>query len=160
MTKSVMQKGVYVNDNWSTPRTLYDKLNEEFNFDFDPCPICYDVITDANNGLLKDWGWRNFVNPPYSRGNKDAFINKAVAEMQQGKLSVLLIPVSTSTKLFHDVIFPNASEIRLVEKRIKFTGHDVNGNLVSHRCGMHDSMIVILDPLHANNPPILSQYKQ
>ena len=26
-------------DNWATPKEFYDKLNEEFNFDFDPCPL-------------------------------------------------------------------------------------------------------------------------
>ena len=26
-------------DNWATPKKLYDELNKEFNFDFDPCPL-------------------------------------------------------------------------------------------------------------------------
>lgn len=26
-------------DNWATPKEFYDKLNKEFNFDFDPCPL-------------------------------------------------------------------------------------------------------------------------
>ena len=26
-------------DNWQTPKWLYDELNEEFDFDFDPCPL-------------------------------------------------------------------------------------------------------------------------
>ncbi len=26
-------------DNWGTPKEFYNKLNEEFNFDFDPCPL-------------------------------------------------------------------------------------------------------------------------
>lgn len=26
-------------DNWETPKEFYNKLNSEFNFDFDPCPL-------------------------------------------------------------------------------------------------------------------------
>lgn len=43
-------------DNWATPKWFYDKLNEEFNFDFDPCPLCLTEITSENDGLLKEWG--------------------------------------------------------------------------------------------------------
>ena len=37
-------------DDWETPKELYDKLNKEFNFDFDPCPL-YSTF----NGLKCDW---------------------------------------------------------------------------------------------------------
>ena len=47
-------------DNWETPPELYNKLNDEFNFDFDPCPINYDDITPENDGLLIDWGGGEF----------------------------------------------------------------------------------------------------
>ena len=26
-------------DDWKTPDDLYKKLDDEFNFDFDPCPL-------------------------------------------------------------------------------------------------------------------------
>jgi hypothetical protein len=50
----------------------------------------------------------NFINPPYSRKLKEAFIRKALEESKKGKTCVLLLPVSTSTAIFHDVILPNA----------------------------------------------------
>ena len=80
------------------------RLNQEFNFDFDPCPICFDEITPDKDGLLIEWGKRNFINPPYSRRLKEAFVKRAVEESDKGKLCVCLLPVSTSTALFHDVI--------------------------------------------------------
>ena len=43
-------------DNWATPKEFYDKLNEEFNFDFDPCPLNTGEITPENDGLLIEWG--------------------------------------------------------------------------------------------------------
>jgi len=44
------------------PRDFYDKLNKEFNFDFDPCPLYSNF-----NGLYVEWGRSNFINPPYNR---------------------------------------------------------------------------------------------
>ena len=43
-------------DNWATPEEFYNNLNNEFNFDFDPCPLCYEEITPEKDGLLVDWG--------------------------------------------------------------------------------------------------------
>ena len=132
-------------DNWETPKDLYDELNQEFNFDFDPCPICFDEITKEKDGLLIDWGDRNFINPPYSRKLKDKFVKKAIKESEKGKLCVCLLPVSTSTILFHDYIKPNADDIRFIRGRVKFIGINTFGEKVSNKVGMHDSMIVIFD---------------
>jgi phage N-6-adenine-methyltransferase len=130
-------------DNWETPLYLYDELNKEFNFDFDPCPICFDEITPDKDGLLIEWGQRNFVNPPYSRKLKEAFVKKAIEESKKGKLCVCLLPVSTSTILFHDYILPNAHNIRFLKGRVKFIGYNTFGEKVNNVAGMHDSMIVI-----------------
>lgn len=127
-------------DDWATPDYLYNDLNNEFNFDFDPCPLFAEF-----NGLSIDWGERNFVNPPYSQKLKVAFIEKAVLESNKGKLCVCLLPVSTSTKLFHEVIIPNTKEIRFIKGRVKFIGVNTFGEKVYNKCGMHDSMIVIFD---------------
>jgi len=128
-------------DNWQTPDNIYKPLNKEFNFDFDPCPLFAEF-----DGLKCEWGKRNFINPPYSRKLKDAFVKKAIKESNKGNLCVCLLPVSTSTVLFHDYIKPNADEIRFVKKRIKFIGINTFGEKVSNKVGMHDSMIVIFKP--------------
>ena len=128
-------------DDWATPDYIYKELNDEFSFDFDPCLLQHD--TTKWNGLIKDWGERNFINPPYSRKLKEAFVLKAIEESKKGKLCVMLLPVSTSTKLFHNHILPNQQEIRFVFKRIKFKGVNTFGKYVEEKAGMHDSMIVI-----------------
>lgn len=131
-------------DNWATPKEFYNKLNSEFNFDFDPCPLCFEDITPEIDGLLKIWGKSNFINPPYSRKLKEAFVKKAIEESRKGKLCVMLLPVSTSTVLFHDFIKPNAKEIRFVRGRIAFEGINSFGKIaVKGAKPMHDSMIVI-----------------
>lgn len=131
-------------DNWATPKDFYETLDKEFNFDFDPCPLNTGEITPDKDGLIIPWGKRNFVNPPYSRKLKEAFVRRAVSESQNGALCVMLLPVSTSTALFHDVIKPNAKEIRFVRGRISFEGINTFGEIVGKGSApMHDSMIVV-----------------
>ena len=129
-------------DDWKTPSYIYDELNKEFNFDFDPCPLQHNL--EEWDCLSIEWGDSNFVNPPYSRKLKELFVKKAIEESKKGKTCVLLLPVSTSTVLFHDYILPNKKEIRFIKKRIKFIGVNTFGEKVSDKCGMHDSMIIIL----------------
>ena len=129
-------------DDWKTPEDFYNKLNEEFNFDFDPCPYMHDI--NEYDGLKIEWKQSNFVNPPYSLKLKEAFVKKAIEESKKGKLCVLLLPVSTSTKLFHEYILPNAKEIRFAKGRLKFEGYNTKGEYVKNNTGMHDSMVVIL----------------
>ena len=130
-------------DDWGTPKKIYDELNKEFNFDFDPCPLQHDI--EEWDGLKIEWKERNFINPPYSRTLKEAFILKAIEESKKGKLCVMLLPVSTSTKVFHEHILPNKKEIRFFKGRIKFSGVNTFGEFVENKPGMHDSMLVIFD---------------
>lgn len=39
-------------DNWKTPKWLYDELDNEFNFDFDPCP--YSEKEPVFDGLITE----------------------------------------------------------------------------------------------------------
>jgi phage N-6-adenine-methyltransferase len=102
-------------DKYETPKDFYDKLNEEFQFDFDPCPITWkegDV-----DGLTINWGKSTFVNPPYSSVAK--WVEKSYNEWKKGNTVVMLINAITDTKAFHKYILNNA-EIRFVQGRIKF----------------------------------------
>lgn len=130
-------------DDWATPKKLYDSLNEVYNFTFDPCPYQHDLT--KWDGLEIEWGERNFVNPPYSRELKTAFILKAIEESKKGKLCVLLVPVSTSSKVFHDHVLPNNPEIIFIRGRVKFSGVNTKGEYVTKTDGMHDSMLLVFD---------------
>lgn len=137
-------------DNYATPPKIYRDLNEKYCFDFDPCPYCEGEI--LKDGLSIDWGSRSFVNPPYSRKLKESFVKKGIEEMKKGKLCVFLIPVSTSTRLFHDWIKPNATKIEFIRGRIKFGKLDRDGNFYiplnkqgREQTGTKDSMIVVFD---------------
>jgi hypothetical protein len=148
VTKNNMKK-IHINndDNYATPPDFYEELNKRFNFDFDPCPYNEGII---DNGLVKDWGNSNFINPPYSKKLKEAFVKKAIEESKKGKICVMLLPVSTSTALFHDYIHPNAFSIEFIRGRIKFGKRDKDGNFFyvknkdgKIQSGTKDSMIII-----------------
>lgn len=138
-------------DNWATPPWLYDKLNEQYKFDFDPCPYC-EKGAEIVDGLTIEWGQSNYVNPPYSLKLKEAFVLKGISEMKKGKLCIFLLPVSTSTKLFHEHIAPNQTSITFVKGRIKFGKLDEFGRFYlptnskgKTQSGTKDSMIVVFD---------------
>ncbi len=127
-------------DNWATPKEFLEELEKEFGYMADPCPIHAEF-----DGLKLEWKDKNFINPPYSRKLKELFIRKAFEESKKRKLCVMLLPVSTSTKIFHEIIYPNA-EIRFVKGRIAFEGVNTFGVKVGKGSApMHDSMIVIFD---------------
>ncbi len=121
-------------DNWRTPETLYAGLNEEFDFDDDPCPI------GATDGLIRPWGKRVFVNPPYS--NVTGFLKKAILEMQAGRSDVVvfLVPSRTDTKWWHDLMMPYAKEIRFIKGRLRFGGAKNSAPFPSVICILRDEV--------------------
>jgi len=102
-------------DNWSTPKKLYAELDAIWHFDHDPCPLNSDVEA---LGIFENWGFMNFVNPPYS--NIKQFLQTAIQILPNGKSSVFLIPVRTSTKWFHDLVMPHATRIEFIKGRVSF----------------------------------------
>jgi hypothetical protein len=106
---------------------------------YDPCPINTEISSE-NDGLNlhNKWGKINFVNPPYSLEEKTQFVKRAVYEWRTyGNMSILLLPVSTSTKLFHHVIKPNATHIDFLEGRLKFEGINLKNQHVNPGVGIN-----------------------
>ena len=63
LTMAQLNKALFssTKEDWATPQDFFDKLNEEFHFDLDPCADaenakCKEYFTKEENGLLKDWG--------------------------------------------------------------------------------------------------------
>jgi len=118
-----------VRQTWVTPKDLYAALDKEFHFDFDPCPI------DAKfDGLNHKWNTCNFINPPHK--TQKLWIEKAYDVSQclnenltvagyviHYKICVLLLPARTDTRIFHDMILPNATEIRFLKGRLHYDEH-------------------------------------
>ena len=102
-----------------TPTDLYNVLNEEFNFDFDPCPLDPQPKWD---GLQIEWKKSNFVNPPYDEVGR--WIEKAIKEaLNSRNKSVFLIPFRANTKYFTEMVFRWCTNLYVFSKRIIFEGY-------------------------------------
>lgn len=117
-------------DNWETPPYFFKILDEIFHFTLDPCASdenhkCNYYFIEEEDGLKQSWaGEICFINPPYS--NKDIWVKKAFNEVKEhlNTTCVLLIPDTTDTRIFHDIIFPYANEILFTDGRIQFLEPD------------------------------------
>ena len=111
-------------EDWETPQDLFDKLNDEFQFQIDVCATannakCPHFFSPADNGLNKDWrGLRCWMNPPYGKYIRQ-WMAKAYTESQLGALVVCLVHSRTDTRWWHDYAM-KADEIRFIRGRLKF----------------------------------------
>ena len=115
-----------------TPIELFKQIDEEFNFQLDPCtssskhgnletPRYY---TKKEDGLMQDW-WPHspaFVNPPFD--NIGPWLRKAHFESRRGCTCVVLVPSKTDTAWWHDLVLEKADEIRYIRGRVKFEGFE------------------------------------
>ena len=101
-------------DRWATPTAVYAALDEEFRFNFDPCPL--DGEDDGLLPLFVSWrGLRVFCNPPYGPG-----IAKWLERGAEAEIAVYLLPARTDTRWFHEIVLPRAKEIRFIKGRLTF----------------------------------------
>lgn len=114
-------------DNWATPQMFFDELNEEFNFTLDPCADdnnhkCELYFTKDQDGLCQNWGrHRVYCNTPYGKEIGSWVRRCYLTNRINGNLIVMLLPVRTDTKWFHDYIYNKENvEIRFVKGRLKF----------------------------------------
>jgi len=89
---------------WLIPPQIYNPLNEEFHFDFDPCPY---PLPEGFDGLTCEWGKSNWVNPPFGsiihQGKKKgatAWVRKAIEEHRKGKTIVFVYPIDKWILMF------------------------------------------------------------
>jgi phage N-6-adenine-methyltransferase len=121
---------------WRTPRSLFDKLDEEFRFGLDAAAssgnaLCSRYLSESDNSLEFGWGDLGvtsvWLNPPYGRGIH-LWVSKAIEESRRGMVVVMLLFACTDTKWWID-IWRHSSEIRFISGRLKFLnpeGGEVN----------------------------------
>ncbi len=73
---------------WATPPDLMKQLNDEFNFDYDPCPH---PRPKGYDGLAVEWGKCNYVNPPFV-GGVMKWVRKGISEYELGKDVIFILP--------------------------------------------------------------------
>lgn len=96
---------------WETPKDLFNKLNNEFNFTLDPCSTefnhkCNNYFTIKDNGLEQSWENETvFCNPPYGK-EIYKWVEKCYNEHIKHNITiVLLIPSRTDTRYFHNFLY-------------------------------------------------------
>lgn len=120
-------------DEWSTPISFYEKVDDQYHFVFDlacskqNCKT-NDGFTIEDNSLDQNWaqithdtkgGWL-WLNPPYSKCRE--FVDKAFDEMHQGAKIIMLLPSRTDTKWFHSFIYKKEGvKIEFIKGRLKFS---------------------------------------
>ncbi len=117
-----------IRQDWDTPQSLFDKLNQEFNFKWDLAASdknakCSKFFTQKDDGLKQKWEGVCWLNPPY--GDKSSkmvdWIKKAYNDTQLNPnlTVVMLIPARTNTKWFHQFCM-KAAELKFICGRPKF----------------------------------------
>jgi site-specific DNA-methyltransferase (adenine-specific) len=113
-TELANSKGHLLKDLWETPDHVFDNLNKKYKFTLDPC-CTFETrkapryFTPDSDGLIQSWhGEIVFVNPPYSRGNIDKWMKKCLQESTHARV-IALVPVSTSSKWFHEYVWNKCS---------------------------------------------------
>lgn len=136
---------------WETPKALFDKLNDEFQFTLDVCATkenakCPKFFTPEDDGLKKDWRGTCWMNPPYGK-EIGKWIERAYYQSQQwGSVIVCLIPSRTDTRYWHDYVM-KSKEIRFIKSRVKFVGATENAPF--------PSAIVVFDYVGSRGSDIL-----
>ncbi len=138
-------------DEHGTPQDLFDRLNEEFQFDLDVCATeahevpddshshdpalgavhvldpgnakCPIYFTEETDGLKQDWFGTVWMNPPYTKGQVKVWILKMIHELQTGHISrgVALVAARPDTAWF-SAAASHAAEIRFLKGRLTFQG--------------------------------------
>jgi hypothetical protein len=126
---------------WLTPPDLYEKLNNEFNFTFDPCPYPLPVGFD---GLTCEWGKSNYVNPPFGsiihQGKKKgptAWVRKSIEEQAKGKRVVLVYPIDKWVLMLLAAIgtkVRNLGDVRW---------HSIEDHMPGNGTGRHIAMFIL-----------------
>lgn len=77
--------------------------------------------TKEDDGLTLPWYGNVWCNPPYSRGDVDGFVDKAIEECYNGNAAQILMLVNsaTDTAWYHKLL-ENSSYVLIFRGRIKF----------------------------------------
>lgn len=116
-------------DEWLTGAAIIAALGGWQSFDLDPCapavqpwPTARAVFTRAENGLLRGWRGRCWVNPPYSRVPLSRFMARLAAH----GWGTALIPAATDTETFARFVWGAATAVFFPTGRLTF--HRLDGS--------------------------------
>lgn len=137
-------------DEWLTPPHILRALG---SFDLDPCapvnrpwPMAADHFTVKDNGLLRPWHGRVWLNPPFGR-EATRWMRRMVAHGN----GVALLPARTETAMFFECVWSAADAVLFLEGRPHF--HHVDGTRADFNSG---APIVLIAYGEANAAALVS----
>jgi hypothetical protein len=123
MSKNMNPTGHSTKDEWLTPPQIIKALGE---FDLDPCapinrpwPTAKNHYTILDDGLMREWFGRVWMNPPYGK----ALVNWLNRLALHGN-GLALTFARTDTAAFHKFVFPVVDSILFLHGRITFYNVD------------------------------------
>ena len=115
-------------DVWFTPPAIIEALGGPDSFDLDPCSsidrpwqTARRHFTPEDNGLMRPWQGRIWMNPPYST----QLLRRFMARMAEHDHGVALVFARTETDPFHRYVWGAASGLLFVRGRLNF--HRIDG---------------------------------
>lgn len=125
---------------WLTPPDIIRRLG---SFDLDPCacpeprpwPTAKQHYTRTENGLLREWTGRCWVNPPYTASEVGFWLGR-LAHHGNG---TALIFARTETESFHQHVWGRATAILFLRGRLFF--HHQDGARAAHNAGAPSCLV-------------------
>jgi hypothetical protein len=135
------QSAAMINDEWLTPPHVLKALGP---FDLDPCactdprpwPTAREHYTRADNGILREWHGRVFLNPPYGG---PTIVGPWMRRMVAHGNGIALVFARTETDIFHECVWQVASAILFLRGRLFF--HYADGRKASANAGAPSCLI-------------------
>ncbi len=115
---------------WYTPPQIRKAVLDTFGgiCDLDPCADpgrtfpATGHFTEVDNGLIRPWLGRVYMNPPYGR-TIDQWTTKLADELRHGWTTeaIALLPARVETSWWHDL---SPSVVCMIRGRLKFSGYE------------------------------------
>ena len=133
-----------------TPWSVFKPLNDRFNFTLDVCAVaentkvknyltgpCIKTYRPCHCGLCTEWGSNVcWMNPPYTRGQIELWIDKAIKQAEKGATVVALTHLACSSQWARQALkSSHLQELMLVYPRIQFDNAGVQN--------ARDSMLLV-----------------
>lgn len=133
-------------DLWMTTKFIFDYYDKRFHFTHDVAAsdenhLAANYFTEHDDSLTKEWGFSNWLNPPYSQTS--AWVDKAIEQTSDlsGRIVVMLLPAATSVSWFEKAL-KNCSECHIITGRIGLISSETNEPVNNNNIG---SVVFVFD---------------
>jgi len=139
---------------WYTPKEIIDPVRSILGqIDLDPasCEEANAIVSATvyhnkrNNGLAQPWCGLVYCNPPYSRGETDQWVDKALIEVacENARAVIMLLNATTDRVWFHKLWYWGC-HVCFLYKRVRFVCVNSSGVLEKGSTPTHGNVLVLI----------------